>query len=88
MMEVEVLRLAVYILCRGGGLVERDSCAAGKQESLEHCKCKRLHRKRSIAGYGNRVFSDLAVDLYDKHVKCAYPQAEKHPIFVPEHKHM
>ena len=68
MMEVEVLRLAVYILCRGGGLVERDSCAAGKQESLEHCKCKRLHRKRSIAGYGNRVFSDLAVDLYDKHV--------------------
>lgn len=66
-MEVEVLRLAVYILCRGGGLVERDSCAAGKQESLEHCKCKRLHRKRSIAGYGNRVFSDLAVDLYDMH---------------------
>ena len=36
MMEVEVLRLAVYILCRGGGLVERGSCAAGEQESLEH----------------------------------------------------
>lgn len=28
--------LTVYILCRGGGLVERDSCAAGEQESLEH----------------------------------------------------
>ena len=28
--------LTVYILCRGGGLVERGSCAAGEQESLEH----------------------------------------------------
>ena len=27
--------LTVYILCRGSGLVERDSCAAGEQESLE-----------------------------------------------------
>jgi len=26
--------------------------------------------------------------MYGKHVKCAYLQAEKHPIFVPEHKHM
>ena len=30
------LGLTVYILCRGGGLVERGSCAAGEQESLEH----------------------------------------------------
>ena len=28
------------------------------------------------------------MDLYDKHVKCAYLQAEKHPIFVLEHKHI
>ena len=28
------------------------------------------------------------MDLYNKHVKCAYPQAEKHPIFVLEHKHI
>ena len=34
------------------------------------------------------MFSDLAVDLYDKHVTCAYLQAEKHPIFVLEHKHI
>ena len=27
------------------------------------------------------------MDLYDKHVTCAYLQAEKHPIFVLEHKH-
>jgi len=26
-----------------------------------------LHKNESIAGYGNRVFSDLAVDLYDMH---------------------
>ncbi len=46
-----------------------------------------LHRKRSTARYGNTLFSYLAVDLYDKHAKCAYLQAEKHPIFVLEHKH-
>lgn len=28
--------LTVYILCRGGGLVERSSRAPGEQESLEH----------------------------------------------------
>ena len=28
------------------------------------------------------------MDLYDKHIKCAYLQAEKHPIFVLEHKHI
>ena len=28
------------------------------------------------------------MDLYDKHVKCAYLQAEKHLIFVLEHKHI
>ena len=28
--------LTVDILCRGSGLVERDSCTAGEQESLEH----------------------------------------------------
>ena len=28
------------------------------------------------------------MDLYDKHGKYAYPQAEKHPIFVLEHKHI
>ena len=28
------------------------------------------------------------MDLYDKHVKCAYPQAEKHSIFVLKHKHI
>ena len=33
------------------------------------------------------LFSYLAMDLYDKHAKCAYPQAEKHPIFMLEHKH-
>ena len=27
------------------------------------------------------------MDLYDKHAKCAYLQAVKHPIFVLEHKH-
>ena len=27
------------------------------------------------------------MDLHDKHVKCAYLQVEKHPIFVLEHKH-
>ena len=46
-----------------------------------------LHRKRSTARYGNTLFSYLAVDLYDKHAKCAYLQAVKHPIFVLEHKH-
>ena len=30
------LGLTVYILCRGGGLVERSSRAPGEQESLEH----------------------------------------------------
>ena len=30
------LGLTVYILCRGGGLVECGSCAAGKQERIEH----------------------------------------------------
>ncbi len=30
------LGLTVYILCRGGGLVARDGCVAGEQESLEH----------------------------------------------------
>ena len=30
------LGLTVYTLCRGGGLVERSSRAAGKQESREH----------------------------------------------------
>ena len=29
--------LTVYILCRGGGLAERGSCAAGEQDRLEHC---------------------------------------------------
>ena len=33
------------------------------------------------------LFLYLAVDLYDKHAKCAYLQAVKHPIFVLEHKH-
>ena len=27
------------------------------------------------------------MDLHDKHVKYAYLQAVKHPIFVLEHKH-
>ena len=34
-----------------------------------------------------QIVSYLAVDLYDKHGKCAYLQAERHPIFVLEHKH-
>ena len=47
-----------------------------------------LHKDRSIARYRNTPFSSPAMDLYNKHVKCAYPQAEKHPIFVLKHKHI
>ena len=67
------LSLSVYTLCRGG--------------LLNTVSANLLHRKRSTARYGNALFSYLAVDLHDKRVKSAYLQAEKHPIFVLEHKH-
>ena len=35
----------------------------------------------------NGLFSCLAVDLYDKHEKCAYAQAQKQPFFVLRDKH-
>ena len=60
--------------------------ASGK--ALNIVSANFLHKDRSTARYGNTLFSDPAVDLYDKHAKCAYPQAEKHPIFVLEHKHI
>ena len=46
-----------------------------------------LHTDRSTGRYGNTLFSSLAVDLCDKHVKSAYPQAQKSPVFVLGYKH-
>ena len=35
----------------------------------------------------NGLFSYLVVDLYNKHEKCAYAQAQKQPFFVLRDKH-
>ena len=43
--------------------------------------------KGLLPGTETTLFLYLAVDLYDKHAKCAYLQAEKQGIFVLEHKH-
>ena len=42
---------------------------------------------KSTVKLENGVFSCLAVDLYDKHEKCAYAQAQKQLFFVLRDKH-
>jgi len=44
-------------------------------------------QNKSTVKLENGVFSRLAVDLYDKHEKCAYAQAQKQPFFVLKDKH-